>query len=122
MYLTKTCLHGLIVGDTLGIGAAHNADKLIRHLYSAFLHHLVISYDTEGNIGSYGGKLIKLFVCKISVSNLDNALASHVSTLEVEAHSNSGLALTQVKHTYNVKKTVIRDMVYDGAVFDGGYE
>ena len=122
MYFTETSAHWFVVGYTLEIGATHYAYELVWHLYGTLLYDLIVAYDTERDVGSYGRELVELFVGKEAVCYLDYAFATHVGTLEVVTNCDSRLALAEVKHIDDVKKAFVWDMIYDCAVLNSGHK
>ena len=75
--------HGVVVGDTLRIGALDDALDIFGQSHAFLLHDLKILDDAERNIGRNNRKQIKLGVRKIFVRHLDDTLASHLDRKSV---------------------------------------
>ena len=71
-------LHGLVVGDALGVVALHDATNLCGGLYGLLLNDLVVADDAEDDLGSYYGETGNLVVGEELVRHLDDALAAYL--------------------------------------------
>ena len=118
----ETCRHGLVVGDALGVAAAHDSYELGRQRDTLLLHDVVVADDAKGEVGTDDGQLVQLLVAEVFVGNLDDALATHVLALEIVADGDGGGDVLQVQQADDLKKLVGWYVVDDGAVLNGGYE
>ena len=69
-------LHGLVVGDALGVVALHDAAQFVGSLDGFLFHHLVVADDVEHDFGCHNAEPRDFFLGKELVCNLDDALAS----------------------------------------------
>ena len=71
-------LHGLVVGDALGVVAFYDTTNLCWGLNGFLLYDLVVADDAENDIWSYYGETGNLVVGEELVRHLDNAFAAHL--------------------------------------------
>ena len=62
--------HGLVVGDTLGVVALHDALDLLRGLDGLFLNDLVVTDDVEDNLRGHDRETRDLVISKKLVAEL----------------------------------------------------
>ena len=113
-------VHGFVVGDALGIGAAHDVAQHAgqRHLF--FLHHLVVFDDAERHIGRNDGEAVQFGIAEKLVADLDDALAPHLVAFQIETHHDGRrFDFFQMQEAHHFKKFGAGYVVDDGAVFNG---
>ena len=114
-------LHGLVVGDTFGVGAAHDVGQLIGHAHGLLFRHLIVVDDAERDIGRDDRKLVELLVGEKLVGHLDDALGTHFLALQIEADGDGSLGFFQMEQVDDLEYLGGGDVVDDGAVFQGGH-
>ena len=110
---------GLVVGDTLGIGALDDADDLLGVLDILLLDNLVILDDVERDVGRDDAESADFLVGEVAVGNLDDAFAPEGDGIEVGTDGDSARVVVEVEDLDDLERYVGRDMVDDGAVLDG---
>ena len=95
--------HGLVVGDALGVVAAHKSAQVVGQTYLFLLDHLVITDDGQRYVGGNDGELVEFLVSEETVGNLDDAFGAHLARLEVETDGHLRSHLLQVQQVNDFK-------------------
>ena len=114
--------HRLVVADALRVVAAGDVVQLVGEDDRALRHHLVVANDAERHVRRDHRKLVEFGLGEEAVRNLDDALTLHLFAVEVVADKDGVFVVfVNVEQTNDLKQSCGRDMVDDGAVFDGSH-
>ena len=89
VYHVEEGAHRLIVGDALGVAAAHDTMQLIGNDDLFLLHHVEVTYDVEYYVRSYYRESAYLLVREELVGHLDGTLLANLLASDVISDGNA---------------------------------
>lgn len=120
-YHMEMGVHGLVVGDTFGIGATHNTHNIVRKSDRTFFYHLVVAYNIYYCRGRKQRYTVQFILRKFDVSNFDDAFTTELAALQVVAYGDVFVHRLNAEHAHGLEECGRRYMVDDSAVAQSGY-
>jgi len=114
-------VHGLVVGDALGVVALDDVDEVFCQLHLVLLDHLIVVDDVHHGVGGDDGDAVECLFGDVDVGNLDDAFSLHAATVEVVTDSDAVLHFIESQQVDHLEQRVARNMVYHDAVAQSGH-
>lgn len=106
-------------GDTTGIFALDNVNKLFGRRNVALPYYLAVFYNINGRIGA---DIADDFKVDLNLAvDLDNILFTHLRAVNVHYHGNGAIERGKIKHIIYLHSLACGNMVYNVAVLYAVY-
>ena len=81
----------------------------------------IIFYDVDFGVGGQNGDFVYLVLLEVGIGDFYDAFFPYFMAAKVVADGDALVELVEAEEGHDVEKLVRGYMVYDGAVFEGGY-
>lgn len=121
-YDLKAGIHGLVVGDALGVVAFDDACDGVGQLHGALVDDLKVAYRVDDGCRGDEGDAVEHGLGELGVGNLDDAFCgAEFAALEIVADSHMAVKILDAEKSDSFEEHRRRDAVDYSAVTQGGY-
>jgi hypothetical protein len=116
----ETRLHGLVVGDALGVFAFHYVGELVGQRHGVLVNHFKIANYVDNGVWGDEGNAVESAFGEEHVGNLDEPFFPEELAVEIEAYGHTVLKVLDAKQVDNLEQRLAGYVVDYGAVFESG--
>ena len=121
-YDLKAGIHGLVVGDALGVVTLDDADDGVRQLHGAFVDYLKVAYRVDDGCRGDESDAVEHGLGELGVGYLDDAFCgAEFAALEIVADGHMAVKILDAEKSDGFEEHRRRDAVDYSAVTQGGY-
>ena len=114
-------VHGLVVGDALGVVAAHYSHNGVRQRHIAFLGHLEVAYHVYAGVGGDNCYAVQGLFGKLHIGHLDDSFGAQMLALEIVAYCHMVGHILYAQNSHSFEKVAAGNAVNHGAVAQCGH-
>ena len=118
-YHMEVGIDRLIVGDTLGVSAFHDAYDVVGKSDGVLINYFVSADNVDFGVRRDKGDAVECLFGEEHVGNFDNAFFPALLAVEIEANSHTACEILDTKQIHHLKKRLGGNMVDNRSIFEG---